>query len=232
MLQFSIDDLLAHGVTNTVSVDEDVFGQVAIVVLSVALEGAAEVVSENLGADDLLTFLRLRTGLSVVLTKVTVIGCTETNRTLSAFVTYINTNKHGLGRDFFAEVHAPQVTSNLSIHLANDVEEDTVVILDDGTVGNKLGDDGTVTVDLVLDYPVEFLMIALVRHNDHENKLERNTALDRFILGNGLKIFSNNVIIISLNLTCESCKQLVLVLEGLVVDCDNLSELDVDVQMF
>jgi len=224
--------LLAHGVANTVSVDENVFGQVAIVVLSVALEGAAEVVRENLGADDLLTLLWLRTGLGIVLTKVAVIGSTETDRTLSAFVTNINTNKHGLGRDLLAEVHAPKVTSDLSVHLTNDVEEDAIVVLDDGTVGNKLRDDGAVTVDLVLDYPVEFLVIALIRHNNHENKLERNTALDRFILGNGLKIFSNNVIIISLNLTCESCKQLVLVLEGLVVDCNNLSELDVDVQMF
>lgn len=106
-MQFSIDDLLAHGVANTVSVDENVFGQVAIVVFSVALEGTAEVICENLGADDLLSLLWLRTGLGVVLAKVAVIGSAETDRTLSAFMTNINTNKHGFGRDLFAKVHTP-----------------------------------------------------------------------------------------------------------------------------
>ena len=89
--------------------------------------------------------------MSVVLAKVAVVSSAESDRTLSAFVTNINTNKHGFGRDLFAEVHAPQVTSDFSVHLTNDVEEDAVVVLDDGAVGNKLRDDWAVTVDLVLE---------------------------------------------------------------------------------
>lgn len=141
----------------------------------------------------------------------------------------INAYKHSLGGDLLAKVHAPEITTDFGVHLTDDVEEDAVIVLHNGAVGNKLRDYRAVAVDLVLDYSVEFLVITLIWHNYHENKLERNTALDRFILGNGLKVFSNNIIIISLNLTCESCKQLVFILQSLITDCDDLCELNVDV---
>mmetsp|Transcript_24537 Transcript_24537/g.17253 ORF Transcript_24537/g.17253 Transcript_24537/m.17253 type:complete len:245 (-) Transcript_24537:1711-2445(-) len=229
LLQFSIYDLLTHRIANTISVDEDVLWQGTVVVFSVAFEGTHEVVGQDLGANDFLTLLWLRTSLGIVLTKVCVVSGTETNGTLSTFVTDINAYKHSFGGDLLAKVHAPKVTTDFGVHLTDNVEEDAVIVLHNGAVGNKLRDYWAVTVDLVLDYSIEFLVITLIWHNNHENKLERNTAFDRFILGNGLKVFSNNVIIISLNLTCKSCEQLVFILQCLVVDCNNLCELNVDV---
>jgi hypothetical protein len=51
--------------------------------------------------------------------------------------------------------------------LPDDVQEDTVVVLDDGAVGHELGDDGTVAVDLVFEEGVEILVVGVVWH-DHE----------------------------------------------------------------
>lgn len=48
LLQFSINDLLTHGIANTISVDEDVLWQGTFVVFSVALEGTHEVIGQDL----------------------------------------------------------------------------------------------------------------------------------------------------------------------------------------
>lgn len=50
----------------------------------------------------------------------------------------INTDEHGLWGDLAAEGHAPEVTTELSVHLPDDVEEDTVVVLDNCAVGDEL----------------------------------------------------------------------------------------------
>jgi len=62
--------------------------------------------------------------------------------------------------------------------LADNVEEDSVIILSDRAVGYKLRDDGTVTVDLVLKERVEVLVVCVVRHDDQEDEvgvLDRTT---------------------------------------------------------
>eukprot|EP00351_Strombidinopsis_sp_SopsisLIS2011_P003794 CAMPEP_0116873660 /NCGR_PEP_ID=MMETSP0463-20121206/4889_1 /TAXON_ID=181622 /ORGANISM="Strombidinopsis sp, Strain SopsisLIS2011" /LENGTH=178 /DNA_ID=CAMNT_0004516061 /DNA_START=508 /DNA_END=1041 /DNA_ORIENTATION=+ len=162
LLQFSIYDLLTHRIANTISVDEDVLWQGTVVVFSVAFEGTHEVVGQDLGANDFLTLLWLRTSLGIVLTKVCVVSGTETNGTLSTFVTDINAYKHSFGGDLLAKVHAPKVTTDFGVHLTDNVEEDAVIVLHNGAVGNKLRDYWAVTVDLVLDYSIEFLVITLI----------------------------------------------------------------------
>ena len=169
--QLLVDDLLAHGVTDTVTVDEDVARHGPVVELAVALEGALEVVRQDGRGDDLLTLDGLRAGLSVVLAHVGIVRGTEADRRLLALVADINTDEHGLLADFLAEGHAPEVTAKLGVHLTDDVEEDTVVVLRDGAVGHELRDHRAVTVDLILQETVEVLVVRVVRHDDEEDEI-------------------------------------------------------------
>jgi len=94
--QLLVNDLLSHGVTNTVSVDEDMAWHGSIVEVTVAGECSLEVVRQNGGRDDLLAFDGLGAGLRIVLTHVGVVGGAESNSTLLALVTDIDSNEHGL----------------------------------------------------------------------------------------------------------------------------------------
>lgn len=149
LVKLFVNDHLSHGVAHTITVDEDVLRHGAIEV-SVALEGALEVVGEDTGRDNLLSFLGLGSSLSVVLAEVGIVSGTESNGTLFAFMTHINTHQHSSLGNFRAKAHTPQVSTNLGIHLTDDVHEDTVVILGDGPVGNELRDYRCLTVNLIL----------------------------------------------------------------------------------
>ena len=72
--------------------------------------------------------MSLRTSLSVVLTHILIVCGDETNDTLLALVTNVDTNKHGLVGDLRAEVHSPEVTTELGVDLSHDVQIDAVVI--------------------------------------------------------------------------------------------------------
>jgi len=176
LLQLLVNDLLAHGVTDTVTVDEDVGGEASVVELAVGLEGAREVVRQDGGRDDLLALDRLRASLCVVLAHVGVVRGTEANRRLFTLVADVNAHKHGLLGDLRAEGHTPEVTTEFGIHLADDVEEDSVIILGNRAVGDELRDDWTVTVDLVLEEGVEVLVVRVVRHDNQEDEVR---VLDR-----------------------------------------------------
>ena len=101
--QLLVNDLLSHGVTDTVSVDEDVAWHGSIVEVSVALECSLEVVREDGGGDDFLSLHRLRASLSIVLAHVGVIGSAEPNCTLFTFVANIDTHEHSLFGNLLAE---------------------------------------------------------------------------------------------------------------------------------
>ena len=145
-----INDLLAHGVANTVTVDEDVARHGTIVELAVGREGALEVVREDRGRDNLLALDRLRAGLRIVLAHVGVVRCAEADGRLLALVAHIDADEHSLLRNLVAEGHAPEVAAKLGIHLPDDVEEDSVIVFGDSAVGDELRDHGCITVDLVL----------------------------------------------------------------------------------
>lgn len=68
-------------------------------------------------------------------------------------------------------MHAPQVTTKLGVHLADNVEEYAVVVFSDCAVGYELGYDGRVAVDLVLDEGVEVLVVGMVGHNHQKDEL-------------------------------------------------------------
>lgn len=79
LLKLKINDLLTHGIADTVTVDENVVWHFTRVKFTVALEGSHEVVRQNGGGDNFLTFLGLRRSLCIVLAHVTVVGGAEAN---------------------------------------------------------------------------------------------------------------------------------------------------------
>ena len=171
LCQLLVNDLLSHGVTDTISVDKDVFWHGSIVEVSVALECSLEVVREDGGGDDFLSLHRLRASLGVILAHVGVIGSAEPNSTLFTFVANIDTHKHGLFGDLLAERHSPEIASKLGVHLSDDVQEDSIVVLEDCSVGDELGDNRTVAVDFIFQERIEVLMVGVVRHDHQEEEL-------------------------------------------------------------
>ena len=93
--EFLVNDLLTHGVTDTITVDENMLRHFPVEV-PVALEGALEVVRKDGGRDDLLTLNWLRASLCVVLAEVGVVGSTEADGRLFTLMTDINAYQHGL----------------------------------------------------------------------------------------------------------------------------------------
>ena len=90
LLELVADDLSPHGIANSVSVDEDVVWELALVVVAEGLECALEVFLENTGADDLLALLALRTCLGVVLAHVLIVGGAEANDALLALMANVD----------------------------------------------------------------------------------------------------------------------------------------------
>ena len=105
------NDLHSHWVSDSISVDEDMVGKVAVVVVSESLESTFKVLLEYSWADDFLAFLPLRTGLGIVFAHVLIICRTESNDTLFALVTNIDTDKHSLFGDLRAKIQTPQITT-------------------------------------------------------------------------------------------------------------------------
>lgn len=90
------DDLSSHGISYSVSVDENMVRQISVIMISKGLECTLEVFLKNTRTDDLLSLLALRACLSVVLAHVFVVGCTKSDDTLLTLVANIDSNKHCL----------------------------------------------------------------------------------------------------------------------------------------
>jgi hypothetical protein len=166
LLEFVTDDLGSHGISNTVSVDENVIWEGAVVVVLKSSKGFLEVLFEHARADDLLALLALGTRLGVVLAHVLVVGSTEADNTLFTFVANVDSNEHGFFGDLWSETKAPEVTTELSINLSEDVDVDPVVVLLNSLTGDKLGDNWTISIDLVLKSSVQMLLLDGVWHNN------------------------------------------------------------------
>jgi len=177
LVQLFVNNHLSHGITDTITVDEDMLGHGAVEV-AVTLEGTLEIVGQDTARDNFLTFLWLRGSLCIVLTEVRIISCTESNSTLLTLMAHIDTHKHGSFRDFGAKAHAPQVSSNLGVHLSDDVHENTIVVFSNGTVSHKLRDHRSLTVDFILKERIEVLMVRVIRHDYQEDKSGLSTSCD------------------------------------------------------
>jgi hypothetical protein len=114
--------------------------------------------------------LGLRSSLCVIFAEIRIISGTESNGRLLTLMANINTNQHSFLGDLGAKAHAPQVTTDLSIHLTDNVHEDTIVVFGDGSVGYKLGDDRGFTVYFILEEGIKILMVGMIRHDDQEDE--------------------------------------------------------------
>lgn len=193
LVKFLIDNHLSHRITNSITIDENVFRHRAIEV-SIALECSLEVVRKHTWRDNFLTFLRLGSSLCVILTKVWIVSSTETNSALFTFMADINTNKHSFVGDFCSKGHTPQISTNFCVHLSNDVHEDTIIILCYSTVSNKLWNDWCLTVNFILEEWVKILMVWVIWHDDQEDESRFRTACDMRL---------NSTVVIELNTLCE-----------------------------
>ena len=95
LLKLMVNDLLSHRIANTITIDEDVIGEGAVVITE-GLESTLEVSLKYTRADNFLSFLTLRASLCIIFTHMLIIGSTESNDTLLSFMTYVNTHKHSL----------------------------------------------------------------------------------------------------------------------------------------
>ena len=113
----------------------------------------------------------MRTRLGVVLAHVRVVGGAEADRALLALVAHVNAHQHRLVRDFFPELHPPEVAAELGVHLPDDVQENTVVVPLNRPVRHELGNHRAVAVDFVFQKGVEVLVVRMVGHNDQKDEL-------------------------------------------------------------
>lgn len=220
LVQLFVNDHLSHGVANAITVDEDVFRHRAVEI-TIALECALEVVRQHARRYDLLALLWLWRRLSVVLAEEGVVRRTETNRTLLTFVAHIDAHEHGGLRDLRAKAHTPEVTTDLGVHLTNNIHEDAVIVLRDRAIRHELRDDGGLAVDLVLQERVEVLMVRVIWHDDKEDEAglcaSGNVRLDA-------------TVVVELDRLREGFQELILVLCSPVLDQADIRVLDEDVE--
>jgi hypothetical protein len=96
LLEFVLDNHCSHGISYTISVDEDVLRHCTFVVVSISSEGAFIVLLQDISRDDLSALDRLGTGLGIVLAEVRIIGSNVTDDTLPSLMADINSDKHCL----------------------------------------------------------------------------------------------------------------------------------------
>lgn len=98
----------------------------------------------------------------------------------------VDTNEHGLVGDLGAEVHSPEITSELGVDLSHDVQVDTIVVTVDGLGSDELRDDGVVRVNFIFNGGVEVLLSESVRDNDEEELDDGLVGVSLLLLSGGL----------------------------------------------
>ena len=78
----------------------------------------------------------------------------------------IDSDKHCLFRDFLSETESPKISSKLGIDLSKNVDIDPIIVFLDGLAGNELGNDWTVSVNLVLQSCIKMLLLDGIWHDD------------------------------------------------------------------
>jgi hypothetical protein len=182
LIELVLDDLLSHWITDSVTIDEDLFGECALIEVSVSLQGTAEVLLKNVGGNNFLALLTLRACLGVVLAHILIVCSNETNNGLFSLVANIDTNKHGLVGDLSSEVHSPEITTELGIDLSHNVQVDAIVVTVDGLGSDELRDNGVVRVNFIFNGGVEMLLSQSVWDDDKEELDNRLFGISLLLL--------------------------------------------------
>ena len=117
---FVLEHLVSHGITDTISEDDEVGWESPVVVackhLNGSLDGVLHLLLNNFLA------LALDQEVRVVLTKFTVGGSRETDNGVVTGVTHIDTDQHGsLGVEGLWELEVEEVSSDLGVDLSQDI---------------------------------------------------------------------------------------------------------------
>ena len=132
----------------------------------------------------------------------------------------INAHKHGSIRDFRAELHTPEITAKFGVHLTNNIEENTVIVLRNCAVSHELRNNWRITINFVLQKRVKVLVVRLVGHNHKEDEL-RVLDLSIAALDDG----QNFLVVVVLDGLSETFKKDLFVVRCLVRNRAHVSEL-------
>lgn len=152
-----LDDLPSHCISDSVSVDDEVIRVQLLRVLSfIGLNGGSQSIFK-LGVDNLLS-LFLQNLVRVVLAHLWVDGSTEANNGLLALMAYIDSNEHSVWRNFLGEFQVVEVSTELGVHLSQNVGGNRQVSFLDDSRANNLGDDVHAVADVLVGL-VGFLIV-------------------------------------------------------------------------
>ena len=116
-------------------------------------------------------------------------------------MTHVDSHQHCLLGNFWTKVHPPQVSSQFSIDLSEDVNEDAAVVFADGSALDELRDDRIVSVNFVLEGGVEVFLADAVGDDDEEEV--EGVLLERFLLLHGLFVGSYFLGVVIINSLLE-----------------------------
>lgn len=163
--------MVTHGVADTVPENPYVLWHLSLVRQFINPDGHLQPLGQDGAHYYLLAFLRLWGSLSEILTHVPVIACTEADDGLLALVADVEAYQHGLWLDLVAELHSPEISAPLCVHLSDNIGENAVVLLFDCAVGDKLGETRAVSVDLIFNEGIEFGLVACIWHDHHKDEV-------------------------------------------------------------
>jgi hypothetical protein len=130
--------LVALSISNTVTVNDKVCGELSFVVNRKGLYGSLDRINHLL-LDDLLT-LGLNKVITEVLAQVGVDTCREADDRLGTSMAYINTDQHGThGFHLFREAQSVKISAEFAVDLAQDVGGLAQVKLEGVASCNHLG---------------------------------------------------------------------------------------------
>jgi hypothetical protein len=152
-----------------------------------------------------------------------IVGSAEANDRLLSLMANIYSHKHCLPTDLLAKAHPPEVSTELSIDLPDDVDKNTVIILQNSLLRHKLTDDWTVSINFIFESRVKILLLDLIWH---DNQKEHDLFGVRVLLALLLEVLLvlDVVLVVASNAFLEALDA------GVVVDQNEVSVVDVDVQ--
>lgn len=116
-----LEDLSSHGITNTISVDNEVIREISMALSKAthcSLKSLLKLLVDYLLASLLTDLLR------IVLTQLLVDRSTETDNRSGSRVADVHTNQHGVRQQFLGETEIEQIPTEFGVHLSQDVSSD------------------------------------------------------------------------------------------------------------
>ena len=111
--------------------------------------------------------------------------------------------------------------------MSDNVQEDSIVVLEDCSVGDELGDHRTITVDFIFQEGIEVLVVGVVWHDDQEEELR--------VFDGSIGVVDHRqhlFIVVVLDGRGEGIQEKLFVNEGLVCNWANVCILNLNIETF